>query len=78
VATRVAVSALAGAGLITEWSLKAKVGGEEKNITGLYRVDEEKLNTIDDETFLDLRKSRSLPIAYAQLLSMGNIAVLPF
>jgi hypothetical protein len=55
--------------------LKIKDGDQEKPITGLYRVDEAKLNTLADESFLKLRKAGSLPIAYGQLLSMGNIQI---
>ncbi|MCA1786045.1 MAG: SapC family protein [Desulfobacteraceae bacterium] len=71
--TNQAVSVLADAGLITEWPLKIKEGEQEKPVTGLYMVDEAKLNTLEDELFLKLRKAGSLPIAYGQLLSMGNI-----
>jgi hypothetical protein len=74
-ATQQAVSTLADAGLITEWPLKVKAGEGEKNIAGVYMVDEAKLNSLDDEAFLKLRKTGSLPLAYAQLLSMGNIQV---
>jgi hypothetical protein len=70
-----AVASLAKAGVITEWPLKIKHGDQEKPITGLYRIDEAKLNSLDDEQFLKIRKAGSLPIAYAQLLSMGNIQV---
>ena len=72
-ATDLAVSALADAGLITEWNLKVRMGEEEKPVIGLYMVDEPKLNSIDDQTFLHLRKTGALPIAYAQLFSMNNI-----
>jgi hypothetical protein len=70
-----AVAALAEAGVITEWPLKIKHGDQEKPVTGLYRIDEAKLNSLEDEQFTKLRKAGSLPIAYAQLLSMGNIQV---
>lgn len=73
--TDLAVSELAEAGLITEWPLKVKAGEEERQVTGLYMVDEAKLNSIDDQTFLHLRKTQALPIAYAQLLSMSNIQI---
>jgi hypothetical protein len=74
-ATNLAVAALADAGVITEWPLKIKQGDQEKPVTGLYRIDEEKLNALDDAQFLKIRKAGALPIAYAQLLSMGNIQV---
>jgi hypothetical protein len=73
--TQQAVSVLADAELITEWKLKVKTSEEEKPITGLYIVDEAKMNSLDDEAFLRLRKFGSLPVAYAQLLSMVNINV---
>ncbi len=73
--THVAVSSLANAGLITEWNLKVKDGDQEKPVTGLYMIDEAKLNSLDDAEFLKLRKSGSLPIAYGQLFSMGNIQI---
>lgn len=75
-ATNLAVAALAEAYVITDWPLKIQDGDEEKPVTGLYRIDETKLNALDDEAFLTLRSAGSLPLAYAQLLSMGNIAVL--
>lgn len=75
IVTQQAVSALAEAGVITEWNLKVKTDEQETPITGLYVVDEAKLNTLDDPEFLKLRQAQALPIAYAQLLSMANISV---
>jgi hypothetical protein len=74
--TNVSVKALEEAGLITEWPLKIKDGDQEKPVTGLFRIDEAKLNALDDEGFLKIRKAGGLPIAYAQLLSMNNIQTL--
>jgi hypothetical protein len=71
-----AVTALAEAGLITDWPLKIQDGDQEKPVTGLFRIDEAGLNALDDEGFLKLRKAGGLPIAYAQLLSMNNIQML--
>ncbi|MCA1785084.1 MAG: SapC family protein [Desulfobacteraceae bacterium] len=75
VQTARAVAALTDAGVITQWPLKIKHGDQEKPVTGLYRIDEAKLNSLDDEQFLKIRKAGALPIAYAQLLSMGNVQV---
>jgi hypothetical protein len=72
-ATNLAVASLAEAGVLTEWTLKIKDGDQEKTVTGLYRIDESKLNALEDEPFLKTRKAGALPIAYAQLLSMGNM-----
>jgi hypothetical protein len=71
--TETAVVSLAEAGLITEWPLKIKDEVQEKPVSGLYRVDETRLNALDDQTFLKIRKAGALPIAYAQLMSMGNM-----
>jgi hypothetical protein len=73
--TRQAVAALAGAGVVTEWPLQIKGAKQDKPVTGLYRVDEAKLNALSDDLFLKLRKAGSLAIAYGQLLSMGNIRI---
>jgi hypothetical protein len=75
-ATDAAVAALAGAGLMTRWTVKDQDGRERSIANGLYKVNEAGLNALDDQAFLKLRKSRSLPLAYAQLLSMGNIGLL--
>ena len=71
-----AVSALVEADLLCEWDLKVKDDGGERKISGLFRVDEARLNALDDDAFLRLRKTQGLPVAYAQLFSMGNIGVL--
>lgn len=71
-ATEAAVAVLAEAGVITEWHLK--VGG--KPVKGIFRIDDAALNNLDDEMFLRFRKAQALPVAYAQLFSMGNIRVL--
>ena len=71
------VKQLEDAGLIEEWPLTIKgEDGSEQKIGGLYRVAEQKLNQLDDETFLKLRRSQALPLAYMQLLSMRNIDIL--
>jgi hypothetical protein len=71
------VKQLDEAGLIEDWPLTVKwEDGSEQKIEGLYRVAEQKLNQLDDETFLRLRRSQALPIAFMQLLSMRNIDTL--
>ncbi len=72
-ATNLAVASLAEAGVVMEWPLKIQDKDQEKPVTGLYRIDETKFNALADETFLKVRKAGALPIAYAQLFSMGNI-----
>ena len=75
-ATQVAVNALADAGLIIPWAQNLKQGEKVVPVEGLFHVDEAALNKLDDEDFLALRKAGGLPVAYAQLLSMNQLAVL--
>ncbi|MEO1014749.1 MAG: SapC family protein [Pseudomonadota bacterium] len=49
-----------------------RAGGEPIPFAEYVGVDEKKLNELDDEKFMELRKSGALPLVYAQLLSMGN------
>jgi hypothetical protein len=74
--TQRAVNALADAGLITPWEINLKKGEEVVPVSGLFRVDEVALNKLDDEDFLTLRKASGLAIAYAQLFSLNQIAIL--
>ena len=70
-----AVNALADAGLITPWEINLKQGEKVVPVEGLFRVDEAALNKLDDEDFLAVRKAGGLALAYAQLLSMNQLAV---
>lgn len=70
--TDAAVSALAEAGVIAPWPIK----WGEKTVDGLYRIDEATLQEIEDTMFLKLRRAGALAVAYGQLLSMGNVAIL--
>lgn len=74
VGTLAAVAALRAEKAICPWDLKVKDGDQDRNVTGLHRVDEVALNALSDEAYLRLRKANAMVIAYAQLLSMGQIA----
>ena len=74
--TQGAVNALADAGLIIPWALNLKQGEEVVPVEGLFHVDEAALNKLDDEDFLTVRKAGGMAVAYAQLLSMNQFAVL--
>lgn len=75
VRTDLAVAALAEAGLIRPWPLKVVMSKQETSIKGLFRIDAAALDGLNDETFLKLRKTSALPLAYMQLLSIGRITV---
>ena len=76
VATQAAVDALAAANLIQPWPMDIKQGEQNIPVAGLYRIDEAALNALENEAFLTLRRSGALPAAYAQLLSMNQLALL--
>jgi hypothetical protein len=75
-ATETAVSALAEAGVIQPWPIRPKAEQADRTISALHRVDQAALNALSDEAFLKLRKTSALPIAYAQMLSMGQLGLL--
>jgi hypothetical protein len=75
-ATQRGVDALAKAGIIEQWPLQVDQAGQMLSVNGLYRVNEVALNALDDAAFLELRQNQSLPLAYAQLLSMNQLTVL--
>lgn len=74
--TAIAVRALEAAGVIVPWDLEVKDGRNETQVQGLFRVDEQLLQKLDDEAFLGLRKASALPLAYAQLISMARLSLL--
>jgi len=73
--TDLAVAALAQADVIQPWPIKLKTDQGEQAVGGLHRVDETALRALPDEGFLKLRKAAALPIAYAQMLSVGQLGV---
>lgn len=76
IVTQEAVDALAGAGVIQPWPLQVERAGQKLSVAGLHCVNEAALNALDDAAYLELRRRQSLPVAYAQLLSMRQIAAL--
>ena len=72
-ATDLAMASLAEAGLIKRWPLELDVGGKKVAINGLHRVNEPALDRLDDKAFLQLRKTSALRLAYAQIMSMGQV-----
>lgn len=70
-----AVSALREAGVIRPWPIKVRTEQGEQAVGGLNRIDEAALNAVEDEVLLRLRTSGALPVAYAQMLSAGQLGV---
>jgi hypothetical protein len=71
--TRGLMAELAAAGLIRNSDLQVQLTGQKHNITGLFGIDEKKLQELSDEDFLKLRKSGALSLAFIQLQSVGQI-----
>ena len=47
-------------------------GGEARPFARYTGVEEQRLQNLSDDKFLELRRSNILPLLYAQLMSMGN------
>lgn len=63
--------------LLTPWRLKVEgLDGQQTEIRGLYKIDEEALGALPDDDFIQLRRSDALQLAYCQLLSTQNMRVL--
>lgn len=67
---------LAGAGVIEPWPITIQTGHGNHEVTGLHRINEVAFNRLDEANFIALRRQGVLSVAYAQLLSMGNITYL--
>ncbi|WP_200328698.1 SapC family protein [Thiocystis violacea] len=67
---------LASQELIRPWRISITEGASERQVEGLFQIDESVLNEISDEVFLELRRLGALPMAYCQLLSMQNLPLL--
>jgi len=62
--------------LMVPLNIHVQSGEATRDVVGLYRIDEEALLALPDDAFLELRRASALPLAYAQLISMAQIAVL--
>lgn len=62
--------------VIKPWPITLKTPEGEKTINGLSQINEQALNTLPAEAFLELRQAGALPMAYCQMLSMQHLVVL--
>jgi hypothetical protein len=63
----------AGQNMFTPLNLQVNQSGQMRNITGAYVINEERLNGLSDEKFLEMRKRQYLPAVYAHLNSLAQI-----
>ena len=77
-----AISAAFSAELMKHGLLEAKEvswkppSGEALGLSGFQLVSEEKLNSLSDEVFLEWRRKGWLPLVYAHLFSISNMAAI--
>lgn len=67
------VKALDDAGILVERTVTIRKADHTNQITGFRMVDENVLNSLPDDAFLDLRRAEALPLIYAHLLSWANL-----
>ncbi|KAB1070024.1 SapC family protein [Methylobacterium planeticum] len=67
---------LRAAGVIEPWPITIQGENGSQQIAGLSRINETALNTLDDAAFGRFRRAGVVGVAYAQLLSMGNLSTL--
>ncbi|MBB4267094.1 SapC family protein [Roseospira visakhapatnamensis] len=75
-ATERGLSLLDDLGLLAPWAARVTVGSEEKALDSLLIVDEAKLNGLDDDAWLTLRRAGLFPLIYGHLLSLGRLDTL--
>ncbi|KAB1068738.1 SapC family protein [Methylobacterium planeticum] len=67
---------LHAAGVIEPWPITIQGADGAQQVTGLHRINELAMNGLDDAAFGQLRRTGVVGVAYAQLLSMGNLSTL--
>jgi len=64
---------LAKHNLFVPLNMRVRQNDKIKNISGCYVINEERLNNLSDELFLEMRSKHYLPAIYAQLTSLSQI-----
>jgi len=59
--------------LFVPLNMRVRQSDKFKNISGCYVINEERLNNLSDELFLELRNKRYLPAVYAHLTSLAQV-----
>lgn len=54
-------------------NMRIRLGNEMRNVTGAYIVNEERFNALSDETFIEMRSKKYVPVVYAHLSSLSQI-----
>lgn len=70
--TRDFCSFLSEHNMFTPLNLRVRDNAQVKNISGCYVINEERLNNLSDERFLEIKNKRYLPAIYAHLISLAQ------
>ena len=63
-------------GLLDEWKISIKRGDKEVNIEGIYKVNEDKLHSLDGNKLKELQRVSALGLIYGHIFSGSNINLL--
>lgn len=74
--TEQACAVLQAHGLIVPWTLTLQGEQGQRELQGLYRTDEARLNTLEPEALQRLQQTGALMLAYCQLISMQHVHAL--
>jgi len=64
---------LAEKNMFTPLNMQVRVKDEVKNITGCYVLNEERLNSLSDHAFTEMRAKKYLAPIYAHLISLAQV-----
>lgn len=64
---------LQASNMFTPLNMRVREASRVKNISGCYVINEERLNNLSDEKFLEFRNKRYLPAVYAHLVSLAQV-----
>ena len=59
--------------MLTPLNMRVRQSDSMKSISGCYVINEERLNNLSDQRFLEIRSKHYLPAIYAQLISLAQI-----
>jgi hypothetical protein len=68
--------ALAQHQLFQPWPITVQADGGERQVDGLFRIDEAALNALPAESLKALQQAGALPVVYCQLLAMQHLSLL--
>ena len=72
--TILSMQAIQDADLIVPWEINVpRSEGEAIQVSDKYRIDEDKLNGLEDRQWIELKEAGALTIIYGQLFSQGNV-----